>query len=82
MWRYEDSRFPAYIKRSVVNTSCSPSPNKTCIAINLTLIDVIQGEYDGNYSLTAVNDCGIATVYVIVNIVGKSHSIILQKISM
>ena len=76
-WRYENSRFPARIKHSEVNGSCSASSNTTCKVSNLTLINVIQGEYDGNYSLTAENDCGIATVYVIVNIMGKSHFSVL-----
>ena len=79
IWRYENSsRFPAYIKHSVESTSCSTSPNTTCKVSNLTLINVIRGEYDGNYSLTVENDCGAATVYVYVNIMGESHSILVH----
>ena len=58
--------------------SCSTSSNTKCVVSNLTLMNVIRGEYDGNYSLAAENDCGTATVYVYVNIMGKFHSIIVH----
>ena len=56
------------------NSSCSFSTDSTCILSNLTLIHVVQGHYEGNYTLTAENDCGNATVYVMINIIGKFHS--------
>ena len=78
-WRYENSsHFPTRIKHSVETGSCSTSPSTTCTVSNLTLINVIRGEYDGNYSLTAENDCGTAIVYVYVNIMGESHSILVH----
>ena len=52
-------------------SACSLSTRKTCILSNLTLIHVVQGYYEGNYTLTAENDCGNTTVYVNVNIIGK-----------
>ena len=68
------------IEYSLGNASCSVSPNTTCIVSNLTLINVIRGEYDGKYSLTAENDCGTATVYVFVNIMGKTILMIYQNV--
>ena len=57
---------------SVNSSSCSLSTNKTCVWSNLTLIDVARGHYEGNYTLTAENDCGNASVYVNINIIGES----------
>ena len=72
VWRWEyHSSLPA--GHSVDNSLCSSSQNKTCILSNLTLIEVVQGHYEGNYTLTAENDCGNAIVYVIINIIGKFH---------
>ena len=67
------SELPTNLNYSVENVSCSISTNKTCIISNLTLLNVVRGEYDGNYSLTAENDCGNATVYVYINIMRKYH---------
>ena len=55
----------------MVNFLCSFSTNKTCIVSNLTLIHVVRGHYEGNYTLTAENDCGKASVYVEVNVIGE-----------
>jgi len=73
--------YPPYLPTnySLGNASCSVTPSKICIDSNLTLINVIQGEYDGNYSLTTVNDCGNSTVYVYVNIIGKNILTIYQE---
>ena len=57
-------------EHSLENASCSVS-NETCVRTNLTLIHVIQGRYDGNYTLTAENDCGKASVYGYINIMGE-----------
>ena len=70
VWRGEyHSSLPP--RSSVNSSSCSLSTTKDCVLSNLTLIDVVQGHYEGNYSVTAENDCGKATVYVKINIIGK-----------
>ena len=55
----------------VENGTCAVSTKKTCVQSNLTLINVVQHESGGNYTLTAENDCGNASVYVYVSIKGK-----------
>ena len=69
IWRRVSSSLPD--GHSVVNSSCSFSTNTICVMSNLTLIHVVRGHYEGNYTLTAENDCGKASVYVEVNIMGK-----------
>ena len=59
---------------SVDNFSCSFSTDRTCILSNLTLTHVVRDHYEGNYTLTAENNCGNATVYVKINIISKFHS--------
>ena len=59
---------------SVDNSSCSFSTDRTCILSNLTLTHVARDHYEGNYTLTAENDCGNATVHVMINIISKFHS--------
>ena len=71
VWGREYSSLPK--GHSVVNSLCSFSTSKTCILSNLTLIHVERGHYEGNYTLTAENDCGKATVYVEININGKLY---------
>ena len=76
IWRWDYSpRLPD--GHSVNNSSCSLSTNKLankiCVMSNLTLIHVVQGHYEGNYSLTAENDCGNTSVYVHVNIMGEFY---------
>ena len=46
--------YPPYLptEYSLGNSSCSTSQSTTCIVSNLTLFNVIQGEYDRNYSGT------------------------------
>ena len=56
---------------SVNSSSCSLSTNKICVLSNLTLMHVVRGHYEGNYTLTAENDCGNASVYVDFDIIGK-----------
>ena len=70
VWRRHD---PSYLpaKYSINSSSCSLTTNKTCVLSNLTLIDVVRGHYEGNYSVMAENDCGNETVYVYVNVMGK-----------
>ena len=69
IWRRDNTRsLPD--GHSVNSSSCSLLTNEICEWSNLTLIYVAQS-YDGNYSLTAENDCGNATVYVHVNVIGK-----------
>ena len=85
IWRKGSSRLPTDIKYSVENSSCSNSSNQTCIVSNLTLINAVRykdsSPYVGNYTLTAENDCGIATVYVYVDIYGKSNPCTLTKMT-
>ena len=66
--------FPSYLpsEHTVNNSLCSLSRNETCVLSNLTLIHVARNHYEGNYSLTAENDCGSTSVYVYINIIGKS----------
>ena len=75
VWRreYPQSLPKGYI---VENDSCSSSADVTCIVSNFTLTNVVQHQSDGNYTLTAENDCGSAAVYVDVVIWGKSLLII------
>ena len=71
IWRRD---YPPYLpaEYSVNNSSYSLSSNKTYVWSNLTLIDVARGYYEGNYTLTAENDCSNTSVYVNVNIIGES----------
>ena len=70
IWRRS---FPTHLPpdHNVKNASCPASTNKTCVISNLTLINVVQEVYDGNYTLTAENGCGNVTVWVNVNIDGE-----------
>ena len=65
--------YPPYLptENNVESAPCSNSTSKTCIVSNLTLINVVQGKYNGSYKITAENDCGNTTVSVFINIVGK-----------
>ena len=82
-WRKDSSRLSTDIKYSVENASCSNSTSQTCTVSNLTLINAVRykdsSPYAGNYSLTAENDCGIATVYVYVDIYSKFNPCTLTK---
>ena len=70
VWRRD---FPTYLPKNhnVENASCSYSANETCIRSSLTLITVVRDEYDGNYTVTAENDCGNATVRAFINVMGE-----------